>query len=104
MPITPRQARVLRDRLGDTTANEIVEVLNTVESTSLTELRVLNEANAARFESKMGLRFDLYETKMDRRFAEYDAKMADRLLVHTRWMLGAWTTVFLAIIGLWFRK
>jgi hypothetical protein len=64
----------------------------------------LNEANVARFESKLDLRFDLYDAKLDRRFAEYDAKMAERFLAHTRWILGAWTTIFLAIIGLWFRK
>ncbi len=73
--------------------NEIVDVLNNVEASSLTELRTLNELNFARFESKVELRF-----------AEYDARMADRFLAHTRWMIGAWTTVFLAIMGLWFRK
>ena len=93
MPVTPRQSRILRDRFGDVAANEIVEVLNNVESTGLTELRALNEANAARLDAKIDLRF-----------AEFDAKMGERLLSHTRWMLGAWTTIFLAIIGLWFRK
>jgi hypothetical protein len=93
MPVTPKQTRVLRDRFGDTAANEIVEVLNNVEIVSLSEIRTLNELNVARFESKM-----------DARFAEYDARMADRFLAHTRWMVGAWTTVFLAIMGLWFRK
>jgi len=89
----PKQTRVLRERFGDIAANEIVDVLNNVEASSLTELRTLNELNFARFESKVELRF-----------AEYDARMADRFLAHTRWMIGAWTTVFLAIMGLWFRK
>jgi hypothetical protein len=93
MPVTPKQTRVLRERFGDIAANEIVDVLNNVEASSLTELRTLNELNFARFESNVELRF-----------AEYDARMADRFLAHTRWMIGAWTTVFLAIMGLWFRK
>jgi hypothetical protein len=86
-------------------------VLNDVESNALTELRTLNEATCARFESKMDLRFagmDVrfaeIDAKMERRFAETDAKIADRFLTHTRWMVGAWTTIFLAIMGLWFRK
>jgi hypothetical protein len=104
MPVTPKQARVLRDRFGDIAADEIVDVLNNVEASSVTELRTLNELNFARFESKMDGRFDAFDAKMDRRFAENDAKMVERLLAHTRWMLGGWTTIFLAIIGLWFLK
>ncbi len=108
MPVTPKQTWVLRERFGDTAANEIVDVLNNVEASSVTELRTLNELNFARFESKMDLRFAEFDAKLDARlklgFAEYDARMAERLLAHTRWMLGAWTTIFLAIIGLWFRK
>ena len=92
MPVTPKQTRVLRDQFGDIAANEIVEVLNNVETISLSEIRTLNELNMARFEGKIDLRF-----------AEYDARMADRFLAHTRWMIGAWTAVFLAILGLWFR-
>ncbi|HEV8409305.1 MAG TPA: hypothetical protein VGQ30_02270 [Gemmatimonadaceae bacterium] len=41
---------------------------------------------------------------MDVRFAAQDAKIADHFRAHTRWMLGAWTPIFLAILGLWFRK
>jgi hypothetical protein len=93
MPVTPKQTRVLRERFGDIAATEIVEVLNSVEAISLNEIRALNELNVTRFESKVDLRF-----------AEYDARMAERFLAHTRWMIGAWTTVFLAIMGLWFRK
>jgi len=104
MPVTPKQTRVLRERFGEIAANQIVEVLNNVEAISLSELRVLNELNVTRFESKMDLRFAEADAKMAARFAEYDAKIADRFLTHTRWMLGAWTTMFLAILGLWLRK
>ena len=104
MPVTPKQARVLRDQFGDSAASEIVDVLNNVEASSVSELRTLNELNFTRFESKMDLRFDAFDAKIDVRFAELEAKIADRFLTHTRWMLGAWTTIFLAILGLWFRK
>jgi hypothetical protein len=123
MPVTPKQTRVLRDHFGDMAADEIVDLLNTVEASSVTELRALNELNFARFAAKMDSRFDAIDAKMDRRFAEFeakldakfdsklklgfaeqDARMAERLLAHTRWMLGGWSTIFLAIIGLWFRK
>jgi hypothetical protein len=90
--------------VGEVAANEIVEVLNDVESSGLAELRAQNEANNIRFDSKIELRFAEFDAKIDRRFAEFDAKLADRFLAHTRWMVGAWTTVFLAIMGLWFRK
>jgi hypothetical protein len=111
MPVTTKQTRVLREKFGETAANEIVEVLNDVESNGLAELRALNEANYARFDAKIELRFAeidrrfaAFDAKIDLRFAENGAKMADRFLTHTRWMVGAWMTVFLAIIGLWFRK
>ena len=65
-----------------------------------------------KLDAKLNLRFAEFEAKLDAKldtklklgFAEYDAKTAERFLTHTRWMLGAWTTIFLAIIGLWFRK
>jgi hypothetical protein len=104
MPVTTKQTRALREQFGEVAANEIVEVLNDVESIAMTELRALNDANCVRFESKIDLRFAESDAKIDRRFAEFDAKIADRFLSHTRWMVGAWTTVFLAIMGLWFRK
>jgi hypothetical protein len=115
MPVTPKQTRVLRDRFGDSAANEIVDVLNNVEASSVNELRTLNELNFARFEANMDRRFESLETKMDlrftasdakmdRRLAEVDAKISERFLTHTRWMLGAWTTMFLALLGLWLRK
>lgn len=93
MPVTTKQTRALREQFGEVAANEIVEVLNDVESSGLAELRALNDANCARFESKI-----------ERQFAEIDARIAHQFLSHTRWMVGAWTTVFLAIMGLWFRK
>jgi CRP-like cAMP-binding protein len=126
MPISLRETRVLRERFGDIAATEIVDILNSVESNNLAELRTQNELNFAKFDTKLELRFAEYDTKLELRFAEYDrkldarfaeydrkldvrfaaqdAKIADQFLAHTRWMLGAWTTIFLAVLGLYFRE
>ena len=53
MPVTAKLSSNFYQRLGDDAANELVGLLNTMDSTYLTELRQMNELNYARFEAKL---------------------------------------------------
>ena len=114
-PVTPKQTRVLRERFGDIAANEIVDMLNNVEASSLTELRTLNELNFARFDAKVEQRFAESDAKWEKRFAEYewekrcaeaDARLEKRFADFEgrflRWMFAYWSTNLLAFAGLAF--
>jgi hypothetical protein len=77
MPVTAKLSRAFYDRFGDEVANELVGLLNIMDSTHLSELRHLNEQNAARFEARVDQRFAEQDARLERRFAELDAKFAD---------------------------
>lgn len=53
MPITARRSREFYDRFGDKVVDELVGLLNEMDSASRTELRELNEQNFRRFEAKL---------------------------------------------------
>lgn len=78
MPITAKLSREFYDRLGDSVANELVEMLNTVDLNYKTELRGLNELNFARFDAKVEQRFAESAASIDKRFAESNATMDKR--------------------------
>lgn len=127
MPVTAKLSREFYDRFGDDVANELVELLNRVDSEYRSELRQQNELNFARFDARMDQRFAEFEGKMDRRFTEFEAKFDLRLaaldakidnglssvredmakldastqralLMQSRWMLAGWAGVMIAIL------
>jgi hypothetical protein len=63
------------------------------------EAKVDVEQRLAAFESQVIRQFG----KVDAQFAELRGYLNSRLLAHTRWMVGVWATVALAILGLYFR-
>ena len=70
MPVTAKLSREFYERLGDSVANELVEMLNTVDQNYRTELRELNDLNFARFDAKVEQRFAESAAATDKRFAE----------------------------------
>jgi hypothetical protein len=77
MPVTAKLSRAFYDRFGDDVTNELVGLLNIMDSTYLTELRHLNEQNSARYEARMDQRFAESDARLEKRFAESDAKFAE---------------------------
>lgn len=77
MPVTAKLSREFYERLGDSVANELVEMLNTVDQNYRTELRELNDLNFARFDAKVEQRFAESAAEMDRRFAEVDNRFVE---------------------------
>lgn len=53
MPITARLSRRFYEKFGDDIVNELVELLNKVDTAYRTELREQNDLNFARFEAKL---------------------------------------------------
>ena len=78
MPVTAKLSREFYERLGDSVANELVEMLNTVDQNYRTELRELNDLNFARFDAKVEQRFAESAAAMDKRFTEFGASVDKR--------------------------
>ena len=53
MPLTAKLSRRFYEKFGDEIVNELVELLNRVDTAYRTELREQNELNYARFEAKL---------------------------------------------------
>jgi hypothetical protein len=99
MPVTARLSKLFYDRLGEEVATELVDWFNAVDATYRADLRELNELNFARFDAKLEQRI----AEVHATIARLEATMERRLGEQTRWLVAAWVTNLLAIIGLWFR-
>jgi ABC-type phosphate transport system auxiliary subunit len=127
MPITAKLSREFYERFGDKVVNEMVDLFNRIEDAARSDLRLLNEQNALRFEARLsqqtaelGARIQTVEAKVDgverrldgleKRIDSLDGKLAAlrdelhrALLIQTRWMIGAWGILIASQIALWFR-
>jgi len=121
MPVTAKFSREFYERFGDRVVNELVDWFNNVDSTYRSDLKETNEANFARFDAKMEQRFAESDARVDRRFAELETRLEKRfaavdvrlaqmettlergLKEQSRWMIAAWATLLIPIIGLWTR-
>ncbi len=63
MPVTAKLSRDFYDRFGDKVVDELVGLLNDMDTTFRAELRELNEQNFKRFEAQ--LRSEMAELKAD---------------------------------------
>lgn len=103
MPITAKLSKRFYDRLGEDVVNELVGLLNLIDSTYRSELREANDANWARFEAKLDAQTDALRGEFRSEIAKLEATMERRLGEQTRWMFVAWSALLIPIIGLWFR-
>ena len=78
MPITAKLSRRFYEQFGDDVVNELVNLLNTVDANSRSDLRELNELNFARFDAKVEQRFAESDARFERRFAEQEVKFEKR--------------------------
>ena len=125
MPVTARLSKRFYDRLGEDVANELVDWFNAVDATYRADLRELNELNFARFDAKLEQRLaeleaklnatlhvrighverriDRLDAKVDQTAAELRATLERGLKEQTRWLLLAWVSLLIPILGLWIR-
>ena len=82
MPITAKLSNKFYEKLGDDVANELVGLLNLVDTSYRQEFRELFEANFGRVEARLGAmdaRLAGFEATMDARLAGFEATMDARL-------------------------
>ena len=78
MPVTAKLSRRFYEQFGDDVVNELVNLLNTVDADSRSDLRELNELNFARFDAKVEQRFAESDARFERRSAEHEVKFEKR--------------------------
>ena len=119
MPVTAKLSKRFYEVLGEDVANELVDWFNAVDLTYRADLRELNEANYARFESKLEQRIAELRAEFRQGMAELRAEVLNELRRETgqlridfrselhsvridllRWMFGFWVTTLLALAGL----
>ena len=109
-----KPSKELLEFLGDRVATELVGWFNTMDASQKSELREINEQNAARFEARLDQRTAQLDAKIDRVFAGLDAKIdrvaaelkeviERRLGEQTRWLYLTWGVQAAMIIGLYFK-
>jgi len=103
MPVTARLSKLFYERLGEQIANELVDWFNSVDASYRAELRDLNELNFARFDAKLEQRVATLEANLKEAMALLEAKFERRLGEQIRWLLLAWASLLIPIIGLWMR-
>ena len=113
MPVTAKLSRKFYETLGEDVANELVDLLNSVDATYRAELRELNESNFTRFDARLEQRLAESDAKWERRLAELDIKWEHRFaelrteLVKgladvksgLKWMYAFWAPTALAVVG-----
>ena len=78
MPVTAKLSREFYEKFGDAVVDELINLLNTVDTDSKAALRELNEANFARFDANVKQRFAEENARIEQRFAEQNARMEHR--------------------------
>jgi DNA anti-recombination protein RmuC len=90
MPVTVTLSSKLQEALGQDVADELVEYLNTVDTTRREELKELMDQRFARF-----------STELAQVRAEIRSDMALLRAEMIKWMFLFWATTGLAVLGLY---
>lgn len=112
MPVTAKLSKAFYERFGDAIANELVDWFNNVDAAYRAELRQLNEANYARFETKLDqkvseMKVAFQDVLTELRTNDLTAirfELRDREVRLVRWMLAYWLTTMgtmIALLRLW---
>lgn len=92
MPVTAKLSRKFYETLGEDVANELVDLLNSVDATYRGELRELNESNFTRFDARLEQR--LAELRRD-----LTIEISHAQQVTLKWMFTFWLPTAVGIIG-----
>ena len=91
MPVAAKLSRKFYDRLGEDVANELVDLLNLIDSTYKSELRDANDANWARFETKLHAEIHALRADQQTLKAELQGALKDLRSDLLMWMFIYWT-------------
>jgi hypothetical protein len=92
VPVTAKLSRKFYETLGEDVANELVDLLNSVDATYRGELRELNESNFTRFDARLEQR--LAELRRD-----LTIEISHAQQVTLKWMFTFWLPTAVGIIG-----
>jgi hypothetical protein len=99
MPVTAKLSRKFYDKLGDDVANELVDWLNTVDTSYRQEFKDLFEANFGRLEARM----DAFEARVNGRLDAAEARLGSRIATAEKmllyWTFGFWVGSWAAIVA-----
>lgn len=106
MPVA-RLSRNFYEKLGDDITDELVNCLNTIESSYRLELRDLFDAHFGRFEAGLEARFERrfasLDFKIEQMRADLRVELYREIISATRWNFAVWIPIGLAVIGLYFK-
>lgn len=106
MPVTAKLSKKFYDKLGDEVTNELVEWLNTVDTSYRQEFRELFDAHFGRLDARLDAaearsegRFAAFEARFGTLEARVDSKLANSEKSLIRWMFGFWIGSWVVTIG-----
>jgi hypothetical protein len=106
MPVA-KLSREFYEKFGDKLADELVNCLNSIETSYRAELKELFEVHFARFEEKLERRLGDTRAELRTEFREEIGRL--RVEVHAvkaeliKWTFVFWVPVALAVIGLYLK-
>lgn len=92
------------DRLGDGVAAELVGMFNQMGAASQQSLSEAIDASVARFDARLERRLGDLRVELLGEMAKLDSRLMGHMVSQSRWMIGMWLTLLLAIVGLWLRR
>jgi hypothetical protein len=106
MPIA-RFSKKFYDTFGDDLTSELVDYLNSVETSYRSELRDLFEAHFGRFDAKLDQRAAELRTEFEKQLGglrvEFHRDLGAVKAELIKWNVAFWAPVVLALIGLYFK-
>jgi len=96
VPIAAKFSEAFYQKFGHEATGELVEYLNTIDTTYRSELERLNDLNWSRVESRIGqveARLERTEARLDHRLAELKAELL-------KWMFLFWLGTIGTVIAL----
>ncbi|MGH7672783.1 MAG: hypothetical protein ACREMC_07775 [Gemmatimonadales bacterium] len=96
MPVTAKLSLKFYETFGEDVTNELVDWLNSVDSTYRADLRELNEVNFQRFDAKLEQRLAELKAELQTQIAQGLAAVETRIV---RWMFTFWVPTAVGIIA-----
>ncbi len=99
MPVTAKLSREFYDKFGNKVVDELVGLLNNMDTTFRTDLRELNEQNWLRFDAKLEQRIAELETRLRAEIASVRVGLSDLKAELIKWMFLFWLGTVATMFG-----
>ncbi|MDZ7288549.1 MAG: hypothetical protein ONB44_02405 [candidate division KSB1 bacterium] len=89
----------LHERLGDEGTQEIVSILNQINTAQLEEMERLNGRTFEKFQQELALVREQLGNQIERVSLAFDKKLADQRANLLKWMFIFWSTTIITIVA-----